>query len=237
MTKMQRDYVQVIYSEEDRPLTNYPKQLTKYLFNRFKIKVGDKLLDVGCGRGEFLKGFISCGVKGYGVDRSNAAEKYCPNADLRIANLEAEALPYPDNYFDVVYSKSVIEHFYYPEKLVQEIYRVLKPGGLVITLCPDWEFNYRIYYEDYSHRTPFMQSSLRDIQLISGFENITVERFRQLPTLWAGSSFLLFLAEITRLLVPSCWRARSKWVRFSKEIMLLSSAIKPAKERITNSYA
>jgi SAM-dependent methyltransferase len=237
MTKMQRDYVQVIYSEEDKPLTNYPKQLASYLFNRFKIKAGDKLLDVGCGRGEFLKGFISCGVKGYGVDRSYAAEKYCPDADLRIANLEAEALPYPDNYFDVVYSKSVIEHFYYPEKLLQEIYRVLKPGGLVITLCPDWEFNYRIYYEDYSHRTPFMQVSLRDIQLISGFENITVERFRQLPTLWAGSSFLLFLAEITRLLVPSYWRTRSKWVRFSKEIMLLSSAIKPAQERTINSYA
>jgi SAM-dependent methyltransferase len=156
------------------------------------------------------------------------AQRYCPEADLKTADLETQPLPYPDNYFDVIYSKSVIEHFYYPEKLVQEIFRVLKPGGKVITLCPDWEFNFRIYFEDYTHRTPFMQSSLRDIQLIHGFDNVNVERFRQLPILWsAWGGALVLLAEVTRIFTPSFLRTKSKWVRFSKEIMLLSSAIKP----------
>lgn len=227
MTKTQRDYVDVVYNEKDRPLTTYPACLARYLFERYNIKPGQKFLDIGCGRGEFLRGFIDCGVQGYGVDRSRAAEKYCPEADLRTADLENEKLPYPDNYFDVIYSKSVIEHFYYPEKLVQEMYRVLKPGGLAITLCPDWEFNIRIYFEDYTHRTPFMQSSLRDIQLIHGFENIEVERFRQLPILWGIGRALLPLAELTRILAPSFLRNHSKWVRFSKEIMLLSSSTKP----------
>lgn len=222
-----RDYVDVVYNEMDRPLTNYPAQLARYLFERYKIKPGGKFLDIGCGRGEFLRGFIDCGVQGHGVDRSRAAEKYCPEADLRTADLENEKLPYPDNYFDVIYSKSVIEHFYYPEKLAQEMYRVLKPGGLAITLCPDWEFNYRIYFEDYTHRTPFMQSSLRDIQLIHGFENIKVERFRQLPILWCIGGALLPVAELTRIFAPRFLRNYSKWVRFSKEIMLLSSATKP----------
>lgn len=227
MTRIQRDYVDVVYNEIDRPLTNYPARLARYLFDRYRIRPGQKLLDIGCGRGEFLGGFIDCGVLGHGVDRSRSAEKYCPDADLRTADLEKESLPYEDNFFDVIYSKSVIEHFYYPERLVQEIYRVLKPGGTVITLCPDWEFNYRIYFEDYTHRTPFMQSSLRDIQLIHGFENIEVERFRQLPVLWGQGSWLLPFAELTRLLVPGFLRKHSKWVRFSKEIMLLSSATKP----------
>jgi len=80
-----------------------------------------------------------------------------------------------------VYSKSVIEHFHYPERLVQEMYRVLKPGGLAITLCPSWEYNYKMYFEDYSHRTPFMLVSLRDIQIIHGFEDVQVGFFRQLP--------------------------------------------------------
>ena len=185
------------------------------------------MLDIGCGRGEFLRGFIDCGVRGHGVDRSKTAEKYCPEAELRSADLENEPIPYPDNYFDVIYSKSVIEHFYFPEKLVQEIFRVLKPGGLVITMCPDWEFNARIYFEDYTHRTPFMQSSLRDIQLIHGFNNIKVERFRQLPILWGNSMALITIAEFTRIFTPSFLRKHSKWVRFSKEIMLLSSATKP----------
>ena len=56
--------------------------------------------------------------------------------------------------FDVIYSKSVIEHFYYPEKILKEAYRVLKPGGIIITLTPDWEFIYKSFYEDFTHRTP-----------------------------------------------------------------------------------
>jgi ubiquinone/menaquinone biosynthesis C-methylase UbiE len=227
MSKKYRDYVEVVYNEENRPLTGYPNKLAQYLFSRYGINTGQKLLDIGCGRGEFLQGFINCGCKGFGVDRSSMAQKYCPQADLRVVDLESSQLPFDDNFFDVVYSKSVIEHFYFPEKLVKEMYRVLKPGGILLTLCPDWEFNYRIYFEDYTHRTPFMQSSLHDIQLIHGFEKINVERFRQLPILWGNGKMLTPLAEMTRVFSPRFLGKYSKWVRFSKEIMLLSSSIKP----------
>lgn len=232
--KNEHDYVAVVYNEHDRPFTTYPDQLTRYLFNRYNIEPSPKMLDIGCGRGEFLRGFLRCGAQGYGVDRSYAAATLCPDAELRTADLENEALPFEDDFFDVVFSKSVIEHFYYPERLMKEIYRVLKPGGLVITLCPDWEFNYQIYFEDYTHRTPFMRSSLRDIQLIHGFENIRVEYFRQLPILWGRGSMLLPVAELTRIISPSFLRKYSKWVRFSKEVMLLSSATKPLKDTKRN---
>lgn len=221
------DYVSIVYNENDRPLTTYPFELARYLSDRFHINSGNKILDVGCGRGEFLRGFIRCGAVGFGVDQSRVAENYCPEATLKISDIENDGIPYEDNMFDVVYSKSVIEHFYYPERMVKEIYRVLKPGGVVITLCPDWEFNYRIYFEDYTHRTPFMQPSLRDIFLIHGFEHVMVERFRQLPILWGAGKCLVPLAELTRLLVPRQLKPYSKWVRFSKEIMLLSCATKP----------
>ena len=228
MTEKSRDYVSVVYNELDRPLTLYPDKLARYLFERFDLKPGFTFLDVGCGRGEFLRGFIQCGVAGYGVDQSRAAEQYCPNATLKISDIENDGIPYEDSFFDVVYSKSVIEHFYYPERMVKEIFRVLKPGGMIITLCPDWAFNYRIYFEDYTHRTPFMQSSLRDILLIHGFADVLVEPFRQLPILWGGAGkYLLPLAELTRVLCPSLLKPYSKWVRFSKEIMLLSCATKP----------
>lgn len=227
MSNGKRDYVSVVYNEKDRPLTNYPFVLAKYLFDRYKIKSGDHFLDIGCGRGEFLAGFIKCGVKGYAVDQSAAALKYCPQAELRNADIENDGIPYPDGFFDVVYSKSVIEHFHYPERLVKEMYRVLKPGGLAITLCPAWEYNYKIYFEDYSHRTPFMLESLRDIQAIFGFEDVNVEFFRQLPVLWRKGIGMTSIAELTRLFAPTFLKKRSKWVRFSKEIMLLASAKKP----------
>lgn len=137
-----RDFVDITYDEKRLPLTDYPKKLSRYLFERYKFNAADKLLDIGCGRGEFLSGFIDCGVQGYAVDQSNSARKYCPTAELRTADIENDGIPYPDCFFDILYSKSVIEHFHYPERLVREMYRVLKPGGLAITLCPAWEYNY-----------------------------------------------------------------------------------------------
>lgn len=227
------DYVNVIYSESERPLTDYPQKLASYLFNRYNLEKGMNLLDIGCGRGEFLKGFVNCGVNGYAVDQSSAAQKYCPEAELRNSDIENNGIPYPDNFFDVVYSKSVIEHFYYPERLIKEMLRVLKPRGIAITLCPAWEYNYRIYFEDYSHRTPFMLESLRDIQIIHGFERVNVEFFRQLPSSWNQMSTIIIpLAEATRLFLPSTTKKYSKWIRFSKEIMLLASAYKPAQHQL-----
>ena len=222
-----RDYVDVTYDESHHPFTPYPGQLTAHLVSRYGIQAGDHLLDVGCGRGEFLKGFIATGVQGYGTDQSPAAKRLCPDADIRVGNAD-DALPFDDEMFDVVFSKSVVEHFYYPERLIQDMYRVLKPGGLLITMTPDWDTIYRMFYEDFTHRTPFTATSLREIQLVYGFEEIEVEKFRQLPQLWErerGVAF--FAAEATRFLAPRRLKPRSKWVRFSKELMLLSSARKP----------
>lgn len=221
----QRDYVAVVYNEEDRPFTQYPDKLACYLSSRYKLPKGSKILDLGCGRGEFLRGFIRCGLNGYGVDQSFIAKSVCPEAEILQSDLENEPLPYDDNSFDVIFSKSVLEHFYYPEKLVTEIYRVVKPGGLVITMVPDWESVYKTFYEDYTHRTPFTANSLKDIFLINGFDDVKVEKFRQLPFLWSLPWLRPFAAFVS-LTAPRVLRPRSKLVKFSQEIMLLCSCVK-----------
>ena len=121
---------------------------------------------------------------------SPAAVDYCPEAEIKIADLEHDGIPYPDGYFDVIYSKSVVEHFYYPESVVSEIFRVLRPGGVSLTLTPDWDVNYRMFYCDYTHRTPFTVESLRDLLLIHRFTDVSVERFRQLPMVWKHPAVL-----------------------------------------------
>ena len=229
MKKKNKDYLSVIYNEDDKPFTKYPADLTKYLTEYYSIDPNSKLLDIGCGRGEFLDGFSKCGLNCFGVDQFNHAENYFPKTKLKISDLENEKLPYDDNYFDVVFSKSVIEHFYYPEKLIKEILRVLKPNGKVLTLTPDWEYNYVNFYEDYTHRTPFTIKSLKDIFLIHNFKDVEVSRFKQLPILWHKNKILSLLSEFTRILSPNFLKNKSKWVRFSKEIMLISIAYKPEK--------
>ena len=55
MSKVNRDYIDVICNEKDRPLTNYAGKLAQYLFNRYKMQSGYKFLDIECGRDEFFR--------------------------------------------------------------------------------------------------------------------------------------------------------------------------------------
>ena len=182
MSQNSRDYVKVIYNKKDRPYTSYPEKLINYLILKYRLEKDRKILDLGCGRGDFLKIFLEYGMIGFGVDQSDQAKKLCPNAEIKVSNIE-ETLPYKENTFDYVFSKSVLEHFYYPEKIVNEIYRVLKPAGLVITMVPDWKSIYKMFYEDYTHRTPFTKESLQNIYYINGFDDFQSNTFIQLPFL------------------------------------------------------
>lgn len=215
------DYLKVIYSEKERPYTNYPEKLCRYLFQRFGLNKNQKLLDLGCGRGEFLRGFAKLGMETEGLDGCSGAKGLNKGHKVEIADLEG-VLPYPDDTFDVIFCKSVIEHFYYPEKIFKEAHRILKPGGKFITMTPDWEAVYRTFYEDYTHRTPFTLASLKDIYAIFGFKDISVCKFRQLPLLWKFP-FLNMFSSVIAAVSP---RSKIKAIRFSKEIMLLGCADK-----------
>ena len=225
MNSPKNQYLEVVYNPEDRPFTAYPDQLARYLADRYGMQSHHRLLEPGCGRGEFLRGFLRCGLQGFGVDQSDIARTLCPEAEIRVADLE-KGLPYEDGFFDFIYSKSVIEHFYYPENLVREMFRALKPGGLLITLTPDWEYVYQSFYEDYTHRTPFTSTSLRDILLIHGFQEVSVEKFRQLPIVWKYP-LMKYVSILTGWICPRALEKHSKFIRFSKQIMLLATARKP----------
>ena len=223
-------YIEVIYSVDNKPFTNYPNKLIKYLTKIYNLKSDSKILELGCGRGECLNEFTKLGMSGYGVDISNYANKICENAEIKTFDITKEDIPYQNDYFDIVFSKSFIEHFYYPEHVFKEAYRVLKPMGIFINLTPEWKYIYRSFYDDYTHRTPFTKKSLQNIYLINGFKNVKVNSFKQLPVLWSDNYLIKFffsvLSEITRIIIPDSFRMKYKWIRFSKEIMLLSYGTK-----------
>jgi SAM-dependent methyltransferase len=88
------------------------------------------VLDAGCGsRATLVERFAKMATV-YGVDLDCID---CGN--IRRADL-AE-LPFPDAMFDIVYSRSVWEHLTDPEKVMSEVGRVLKPGGLLILTTPN----------------------------------------------------------------------------------------------------
>jgi SAM-dependent methyltransferase len=223
-------YIDVVYSAKNKPFSKYPSKLIKELVKRFKLNLDSSILELGCGRGEFLNEFTNLGMKGFGVDISGYARDFCKNAEIKVSDITKEQLPYPDNYFDIVYSKSFIEHFYYPEVAFKEAYRVLKPSGVFVNLTPEWKYFITSFYEDHTHRTPFSKKSLENIHLITDFKNVKVESFKQLPILWSNNFFINYLfkffSEITRIFVPDYFRLKFKWIRFSKEIMILSFGTK-----------
>lgn len=205
-------------------VTTYPLKLTRYLAKRYGINSGSRLLDVGSGRGEFLDGFSLLGVDALGVDQGDGPSLL---SDAKYVSADiSQGLPFPDDSFDFVFNKSVLEHFYFPENIVLEMNRVLKQGGVVISMTPSWVHNQPGFFVDFTHRTPFTLESIGDIHRIAGFENVQSEYFTQLPAVWRAR-YLRVLTFLVRYLVPRYFSRFSKVVRFSKELMLLTTANKP----------
>ena len=220
---MANNYLSVVYDEKSHPYNDYPKKLCAYLFQSFGLKKGMKMLEPGCGRGEFLNNFKDLGLDVVGVDISLEAANFKNDLDVRLCDVESEELPFEDNVFDVIYSKSFIEHLHYPERYLEEAYRVLKPGAIFITLVPDWESNYKIYFDDFTHRTPFTNIGLEDAYKMYGFSKVNVFKFRQLPIVWKYPKLNYFCEAISPL-IPV--RTKNKFFRWSRELMLIGMGVK-----------
>ncbi len=100
----------------------------------FKGLAPGKILDIGCGDGNFLEGFA--GWEKHGVEISGLCKKAQERGVNAIrANVE-EGLPYKDGEFDAISAQMIIEHLIDTDKFLDECKRALKPGGiLVISTC------------------------------------------------------------------------------------------------------
>jgi SAM-dependent methyltransferase len=217
------NYLDVRYSEQAKPYTGYPAQLTEHLSGRYLAGYrGAKLLDLGSGRGEFLHGFARPGFDALGIDRSRpSAPKF--SEPVVVGDYERAGLPFADGEFSVLFSKSVFEHISDISSLLRECHRVLAPAGRMIALVPDWTAQWRHFYDDWTHVRPFTLTGLRECVSCHGFRVQEAVRFRQLPLLWEHP-YLRPLADAAALL-PTPFK-KSKFVRFSKEWMLLVVADK-----------
>ena len=109
--------------------------------NRFILKrlgdVSDRyLLDLGCGAGENSVYFASRGARCVAADYSpgmvEVALKLAAANQVQVEGkvINAMDIDFPDNTFDIVYASNLLHHIPDPELTIQEMYRVLKPGGV-----------------------------------------------------------------------------------------------------------
>ena len=108
---------------------------------KFKQLNVEKLLDIGCGNGEFsliLK--QAFGVQEvYGIEIAAQAAEIARNKGINVVctNLNEADIPFDNDAFDMVFAGEIIEHLFSPDHFLDEIYRVLRPGGCCIITTPN----------------------------------------------------------------------------------------------------
>jgi SAM-dependent methyltransferase len=106
----------------------------------YSLARGLKVLDVGCGNGYVLLQYARNGAEVTGVDvTATAIDLSRKRFELgglcgTFVEIDGEHLPFSDDHFDIVCSMGVLHHISNPQTTVDEIYRVLKPGGRLIVM-------------------------------------------------------------------------------------------------------
>jgi ubiquinone/menaquinone biosynthesis C-methylase UbiE len=112
---------------------------------------GLQVLEIGCGLGTDGAQFAEAGADYTGVDLTEAAVELARkrfeffNLPGKFQTADAESLDFADESFDLVYSHGVLHHTPETEKAIQEVHRVLRPGGrAMVMLYHRGSYNYRI---------------------------------------------------------------------------------------------
>ena len=118
-------------------------KLVEFFTERVGRVKDKKILDVGFGSGGVGIAFAKAGAIVSGVDVDRELKKIAEqnsatnNTKLDLRTYNGSDLPFGDNFFDYVTSSSVLEHVSYPEKLLNEMLRVLKNHGRIFLSLPN----------------------------------------------------------------------------------------------------
>jgi SAM-dependent methyltransferase len=162
-----------------------PEQIRSRLADYVSIFAGaSDVLDIGCGRGEFLGLLREQGVTGRGIDLNDAMVDVCRDTGLDATN--ADALSYlrglPDGALGGLFAAQVVEHLEpaYLTNLLDAAFEKLRPGAAIVleTINPAcWFAFFESYIRDITHVRPLHPDTLKFLLVASGFHHIDI-RYR-----------------------------------------------------------
>jgi SAM-dependent methyltransferase len=157
---------------------------------REAIGQGKKVLDLGCRSGALTRHFLEGNeVVGLDVDAAALAKAEALGIEPVQADVE-QPLPFDSASFDAVVAGELLEHLQFPDALVAEIHRVLRPGGVIAGSVPNaFRLQGRLRFlrgrppeDDPTHLRMFSPEALRE--LLAGFEGVRLAyvggRYRRL---------------------------------------------------------
>jgi SAM-dependent methyltransferase len=142
------------------------------------------VLDVGCGRGEFLELLRDCGVRARGIDINPAMVEVCKGKGLHAE--AGDALAYlgglPDGSLGGLFAAQVVEHLEprYLMRLLDAAFDTLRPGAPIVleTINPScWFAFFESYIRDLTHVRPVHPDTLKYLLIATGFQRVEI-RYR-----------------------------------------------------------
>jgi 2-polyprenyl-3-methyl-5-hydroxy-6-metoxy-1,4-benzoquinol methylase len=139
------------------------------------------LLEIGCGTGVFLDKAKKHGFDCHGLELSEYAANFVRQMGIPVETKSIEDANYPDNTFDVIVMREVIEHLPHPKESLETIHKWLKPGGVLFMAtgnydCPerklrgsDW-----FYFMPEGHLNIFSNKTMTEYLKTVGFKYVNV---------------------------------------------------------------
>jgi len=148
----------------------------------------ENVLDIGCGRGEFLELMAEKGIGACGIDLESDAIQLCNDAGLKAE--QAEAIEHlaglPDDSLDGVFISQVAEHMT-PSELIELVglaFQKMSPGGYIVVETPNPQcllIFASFFYADLSHVQPIHPETMRFLLLSAGFRDVEIKMMNPVP--------------------------------------------------------
>lgn len=213
--KLFNRYFSTSFSETNEleiDLSKIKKIAANYEWNYKKYLPADKncrILDLGCGLGQFLFWLESKGYHNYlGVDISRQMLDLCQKnitGKVEKINSIAEFLADKNESYDLIVLNDVIEHLPKPEIIadLELIRAALKPNGQLIIKTNNLAAitGARLRYEDFTHELGFTEHSLRQALMIAGFRAVEIKAFDMPRT-----SLFRWIRFIGQAILHQSWR-------------------------------
>jgi len=150
------------------------KEICRFLQERY-VPAQSKILDIGAGYCEFINNIH--GREKHALDTYGKMPEYAGRDVITHVQSSTAMDTFEDGLFDTVFSSNLFEHLTREElsRTLREIRRVLRGGGKLIVIQPNFKYCYMEYFDDYTHLQVFTHIALCDLLETYGFGIVYVE--------------------------------------------------------------
>ncbi len=162
------------------------ERLKVYLPVTQRAGIASGVLDIGCGRGEWLELLRENNIAAYGIDHNRVFVERCRELGLKVERADTleHLLKLPAESLSFISAFHVVEHLAFPDLILMldQIFRALKIGGGIAFETPNPE-NFMVgshtFYTDPTHRHPIPSATLKFLVESRGFRDVEIMRLRE----------------------------------------------------------